>query len=68
MEETKLKRISKAEFAKSLGIGHTTLRIMLNEFAEELAAVGYRKTQKYLTRAQVEILEALNINKLKQKY
>ena len=58
-----LKRIGKTQYADKIGITEDCLRRMLNrEFFNELKKVGYRKTQKHLTVAQINRLEELAVN------
>jgi len=61
--ESQIARIGKQQYASKIGITEDCLRRMLNrEFFNELKKVGYRKTQKHLTVAQINRLEELAVN------
>lgn len=62
-QPSSLKRIGKTQYAHKIGITEDCLRRMLNkEFYEQLQKIGYRKTQKHLTVAQINRLEELAVN------
>jgi transcriptional regulator with XRE-family HTH domain len=60
--------IWKAELARRLNISIRTLSRWLNEIEfDELQKLHYRKTQKYLTKAQLDYLFPTGINEIHEE-
>ncbi len=58
-ERVKKGAMLKSEYAREIGIPFRTLTRYINErYFEEMTAIDYTRTQKYLTPKQVEFLNA----------
>lgn len=57
VDEKKIEGMLKNEYAKKIGIPFRTLTRYMNElYIDEMTAMDYSRTQKYLTPRQIEFL------------